>query len=82
VRGFTRINKRNFEISWNLYKKGINYAYIEDWTNAGKFATFWMFPKSIYHSFVLQMTLIYALEAAERKNTCAISKHMKTYESG
>ena len=51
LRGFTRINKRNFEISWNLYKKGINYAYIEDWTNAGKFATFWMFPKSIYHSF-------------------------------
>ena len=25
---------------------------------AGKFATFWMFPKSFYHSFVLQMTLI------------------------
>ena len=38
-------------MSWNLYKKGINYAYIEDWTNAGKFATFWMFPKRIYHSF-------------------------------
>ena len=25
---------------------------------------------------------LYALEAAERKYTCAISKNMKTYESG
>ena len=30
-----------------------------DWTgpDADKFATFWMFPKRFYHSFVLQMTL-------------------------
>ena len=25
--------------------------------NAEKFATFWMFPKRFYHSFVLQITL-------------------------
>ena len=34
--------------------------------NADKFATFWMFSKRIYHSFVLQMPL-YTLEAADRK---------------
>ena len=54
-------------------KTGLNY-------NADKFATFWMFPKRFYHSFVLQMTSkwpLYTLEAAERKYTCAISKHMK-----
>ena len=28
--------------------------------NADKFATFWMFPKRFYHSFVLQMTLIHS----------------------
>ena len=49
--------------------------------NADKFATFWMFSKRFCHLFVLQITL-YALEAAERKYTCAISKNMKTYESG
>ena len=27
---------------------------------ADKFATFWMFPKSVYHSLVLQMTLIHS----------------------
>ena len=27
VWSFTRINQRNFEISWNLYKKGIHYTY-------------------------------------------------------
>ena len=27
--------------------------------NAEKIATFWMFPKRFYHSFVLQMTLIH-----------------------
>ena len=32
VRSFTKIYHRNFEISWNLYKKGINYASTEDWT--------------------------------------------------
>ena len=41
-----------------------------------------MFPKKFYHSFVLQMTLLYTLEAAERKYTCAIQKQMKTHESG
>ena len=29
--------------------------------NADEFATFWMFPKRFYHSFVLQMTLNYTL---------------------
>ena len=28
--------------------------------NADKFATFWMFPKRFYHSFVLQMTPIHS----------------------
>ena len=28
--------------------------------NANKFATFWMFPKRFYLSFVLQMTLIHS----------------------
>ena len=44
--------------------------------NANKFATYWMFPKRFYHS------PLYILEAAEGKYTCAISKHMNTYESG
>ena len=48
--------------------------------NADKLATFSMFPKRFYHSFVLQMTLIYTPEVAERKYTCAISRPMKTYE--
>ena len=48
--------------------------------NADKLATFSMFPKRFYHSFVLQMTLIYTPEVAERNYTCAISKPMKTYE--
>ena len=37
--------------------------------HADKFATFWMFTKKFYHSFVLQMNLLYTLEAAERKYT-------------
>ena len=28
--------------------------------HADKFATFWMFPKKFYFSFVLQMTLIHS----------------------
>ena len=28
--------------------------------NADKFATFWMLPKSFYHSFLLQMTFIHS----------------------
>ena len=49
VRSFTKIYKRNFEISWNFYEKtGLN---------ADKFATFWMFPESFCRSFVLQITL-------------------------
>ena len=28
--------------------------------NADKFATFWMLPKSFYHSFVLQMTFMHS----------------------
>ena len=30
VRSFTKIYKRNFEISWNFYKKGINHAWTEE----------------------------------------------------
>ena len=55
VRSFTKIYKRNFEISWNFYKKSIIHAF-KAGLNAKKFATFWIFPKRIYHSFVLQMT--------------------------
>ena len=29
VRSFTKIYKRNYEISWNFYLKGINYAWTE-----------------------------------------------------
>ena len=43
VRSFTQIYKRNFEISWNFYRKGINYAFIKTGLNTDKFATFWMF---------------------------------------
>ena len=49
--------------------------------NADKFATFWSFRKGfIIHSFCKWP--LYTLESAERKYTCAIAKHMKTYESG
>ena len=44
--------------------------------DADKFATFWMFLKRFAND------PLYTLEAAERKYTRAISKHMKTYESG
>ena len=43
---------RNFEISWNFYKKGINYELnyeLKLALNAHKFATFWKFSKSFYH---------------------------------
>ena len=30
-RSFTKIFKRNLEISWNFHKKGITYACTEDW---------------------------------------------------
>ena len=55
VRSFTKIYKRNFEISWNFYKKSFIHAF-KAGLNAKKFATFWISPKRIYHSFVLQMT--------------------------
>ena len=29
--------------------------------NADKFATFWMFPKRFYHSFVLQTTITHSM---------------------
>ena len=51
---------RQFEISFNFYKKGINYAWTEAGLNADKFATFWRFPKNFYHSFILQMTFIHS----------------------
>ena len=51
---------RQFEISLNFYKKGINYAWTEAGLNADKFATFWRFPKNFYHSFILQMTFIHS----------------------
>ena len=33
VQSFTKIYERNFEISWNFHKKGINYACTEEGTN-------------------------------------------------
>ena len=45
MQSFTEIYERNFEISWNFRKKGINYDWNEDWIHAEKFATFWMFPE-------------------------------------
>ena len=32
VRSFSKIYNRNYEITWNFYKKGINHACTEDWT--------------------------------------------------
>ena len=53
VRSFTKIYERSFEISWNFYKKGINYACTE-------FATYFL---------DVSEKVLYALEVAERKNT-------------
>ena len=49
--------------------------------NADKFATFWMFPKRFYHSSCCKCAL-FRPEAAERKYTSGISKHVKTFDSG
>ena len=54
---------RQFEVSLNFYKKGINYVWTEAGLtdcNADKFATFWRFRKNFCHSFVLQMTVIHS----------------------
>ena len=49
--------------------------------NAKKFATFWMLPKSFYHSFVLQMTFMHST-TGQRQNTLGrFRKNMKTCES-
>ena len=53
MQSFTEIYERNFEISWNFCKKGINYAWTEDWIYADKFATFWMFPEQSWKVFSL-----------------------------
>ena len=70
VRSFTKLYKRNFGISWNFYKKGINYACTEDWTCKDKFATLRMFPKRFYHSFILQMTVIYSRRCWTQVHLC------------
>ena len=69
--------KRNFTISWNFYKKGINHTCTHDGLNAGKFATFWMFPKRFYHSFVLQMTLIHF----RRRWTQVLLREFETHQN-
>ena len=47
--------------------------------NADKFATFWMLPKSFYHSFVLQMTFMHST-TGQRQNTLGrFRKTMKTH---
>ena len=59
-------------------KAGLNAA------DADKFATYrgiGCFRKGFITHLFFKWPL-YTLEAAERKYTCAISKHMKTYESG
>ena len=40
VRSFTNIYKRNFEISCNFSKKGINCACTEDWTKCRQICYF------------------------------------------
>ena len=47
VRSFTKIYHRNFEISWNLYKKGINYACTEDWTLCSQTCYFLDVPEKV-----------------------------------
>ena len=69
--------KRNFTISWNFYKKGINHTCTHDGLNAEKFATFWMFPKRFYHSFVLQMTLIHF----RRRWTQVLLREFETHQN-
>ena len=61
VRSFTKLYTRNFKISLNFYKKGMYILHeLKTGLNADKFATFWMFLKSCYHSLVFQMTLIHS----------------------
>ena len=70
--------KRNFTISWNFYKKGINHIHaLMTGLNAEKFATFWMFPKRFYHSFVLQMTLIHF----RRRWTQVLLREFETHQN-
>ena len=68
IRGISRYLGNSIKRVWIMHvlKTGLN---------ADKFATFWVFPKRYYRSFVCKWPL-YTLEAAERKYTCAISKHM------
>ena len=79
---FTIIYKRNFEISWNFYKKGINYACTEEWTWCRQICYFLDVSETFLSLNRFANDPLYTLEAAERKYARAISKHMKTYESG
>ena len=71
---------RQFEISLNFYRKGINYAWTEAGLNADKFATFWRFPKilSLIH-FANDLYTLYNWLSASRLTR--FLKNMKTCES-
>ena len=49
--------------------------------NADKFATFWMLPKSFYHSFFLQMTFIHSTTGWTQVDLRDFEKKKKTCES-
>ena len=57
---------RQFEISLNFYKKGINYAWTEAGLNADKFATFWRFQKIFITDSFCKWRL-HTLQLAKRK---------------
>ena len=48
---------------------------------ADKFATFWMLPKSFYHSIVLQMTFMHSTTGQTQIHSRDFEKTMKTCES-
>ena len=80
VGSFTKIYKRNFEISWNLNKKGINCAWTGDWTKCRQICNFLDVSD---HSFVFKCIWpLYTLQPAKRKSSCVISKNRHTCESG
>ena len=47
VRSFTKIYHRNLKKSWNLNKKGINYACTEDWTLCRQICSFLDVPEKV-----------------------------------
>ena len=61
-------------MSWNFYKRAY-LAWTEDWINADKYASFWMFPKSFYHSFILYMTLIHLTTGLTQADLRDFEKH-------